>query len=40
MVQRVGADVTETPGSNAIYVSRPGVVAYLIRKAAASAALA
>ncbi|MFD4606178.1 alpha/beta fold hydrolase [Streptomyces sp. NPDC058464] len=36
MAQRIGATVTETPGSHAIYVSRPDVVADLIKKAAAT----
>ncbi|MFE2061049.1 alpha/beta fold hydrolase [Streptomyces sp. NPDC059467] len=36
MAQRIGATVAETPGSHAIYVSRPGVVADLIKKAAAA----
>ncbi|WP_036495004.1 alpha/beta fold hydrolase [Nocardia sp. BMG111209] len=34
MADRIGAKVTETPGSHAIYVSRPEVVAGLIRTAA------
>ncbi|WP_406456158.1 alpha/beta hydrolase [Streptomyces sp. NBC_01622] len=36
MAQRIGATVAETPGSHAIYVSRPDVVADLIKKAAAA----
>ncbi|MGW2661792.1 alpha/beta fold hydrolase [Nocardia tengchongensis] len=36
MAQRIGATVIETPGSHAIYVSQPGVVADLIKKAAAT----
>ncbi|MFE3260364.1 alpha/beta fold hydrolase [Nocardia sp. NPDC059229] len=36
MAQRIGATVVETPGSHAIYVSQPGVVADLIKKAAAT----
>ncbi|RZU65226.1 pimeloyl-ACP methyl ester carboxylesterase [Microterricola gilva] len=35
MAERIGATVSETPGSHAIYVSRPKVVADLIRTAAA-----
>ena len=35
MAERIGAKVTETPGSHAIYVSQPKVVADLIRAAAA-----
>ncbi|MFC1438863.1 alpha/beta hydrolase [Streptacidiphilus sp. N1-10] len=38
MAQRMGATVAETPGSHAIYVSQPGVVADLIKKAAATLA--
>ncbi|MFC1407021.1 MULTISPECIES: alpha/beta fold hydrolase [Streptacidiphilus] len=38
MAQRIGATVAETPGSHAIYVSQPGVVADLIKKAAATLA--
>ncbi|MEU8899427.1 alpha/beta hydrolase [Nocardia sp. NPDC048505] len=34
MAERIGATVAETPGSHAIYVSRPDVVAGLIRTAA------
>ncbi|WP_405162885.1 alpha/beta hydrolase [Nocardia sp. NBC_01499] len=34
MAERIGATVVETPGSHAIYVSRPDVVANLIRTAA------
>ncbi len=36
MAERIGATVVETPGSHAIYVSRPNVVADLIRSAAAA----
>ncbi|MFE3959198.1 alpha/beta fold hydrolase [Nocardia sp. NPDC059091] len=36
MAQSIGATVVETPGSHAIYVSQPGVVADLIKKAAAT----
>ena len=36
MAERAGATVAETPGSHAIYVSQPKVVADLIRKAAAA----
>ncbi|MFE2960108.1 alpha/beta fold hydrolase [Nocardia tengchongensis] len=36
MAQRIGATVVETPGSHAIYVSQPGVVADLIKKAAST----
>jgi len=36
MSKRAGATVTETPGSHALYVSRPGPVAAIIRKAAAT----
>ncbi|WP_433664165.1 alpha/beta fold hydrolase [Nocardia sp. CA-128927] len=35
MAERIGATVVETPGSHAIYVSRPDVVANIIRTAAA-----
>ncbi len=38
VARRIGATVTETPGSHAIYVSQPGVVAELIKKAAATLA--
>ncbi|WP_245400757.1 alpha/beta fold hydrolase [Nocardia albiluteola] len=34
MAERIGATVADTPGSHAIYVSRPEVVANLIRTAA------
>jgi len=34
MSQRAGAVVSETHGSHAVYVSQPGAVADLIRKAA------
>ena len=34
MSKRAGATVTETPGSHALYVSRPGPVASIIKKAA------
>ena len=37
MVERIGARVTETPGSHAVYVSNPAVVAGLITQAARSA---
>lgn len=37
MAERIGAKVTDTPGSHAIYVSQPGVVADLIRAAAGAA---
>lgn len=37
MSERAGATVTETPGSHAIYVSNPAVVADLIAQAARSA---
>ena len=37
MAERIGATVTETPGSHAVYVSNPGVVADLIPQAARSA---
>ena len=37
MAERIGATVTETPGSHAVYVSNPGVVASLISQAARSA---
>ena len=36
MAERIGATVAETPGSHAIYVSQPTVVADLIRTAAAT----
>jgi len=36
MAERIGATVAETPGSHAVYVSRPAVVADLIKTAAAS----
>jgi pimeloyl-ACP methyl ester carboxylesterase len=36
MSQRAGATVTETPGSHAVYVSRPAVVASVIAQAAES----
>jgi pimeloyl-ACP methyl ester carboxylesterase len=35
MSKRAGAEVTESPGSHALYVSRPEAVASLIKKAAA-----
>ena len=38
MAQRAGAVVAETPGSHAVYVSQPGAVADLIRKAATAVA--
>ncbi|MFD9669820.1 alpha/beta fold hydrolase [Rhodococcus sp. NPDC059968] len=34
MAKRIGATVIETPGSHAVYVSRPDVVADIIRQAA------
>ncbi|MCU1644166.1 MAG: alpha/beta hydrolase [Nocardia sp.] len=37
MAERIGATVVETPGSHAIYVSRPDVVARIIRTAAGEA---
>lgn len=37
MAERIGATVVETPGSHAVYVSRPDVVANLIRNAADAA---
>ena len=37
MSERIGATVTETPGSHAVYVSNPAAVASLISKAARSA---
>ena len=37
MSQQIGATVTETPGSHAVYVSNPTVVADLIAQAARSA---
>jgi len=36
MAQRAGAVVSQTPGSHAVYVSQPGAVADLIKKAAAA----
>lgn len=36
MAERAGATVVETPGSHAVYVSRPEAVAALIEKAAAA----
>jgi pimeloyl-ACP methyl ester carboxylesterase len=36
MAERAGAKVTEVPGSHAIYVSRPEVVAEIIKDAAAA----
>jgi pimeloyl-ACP methyl ester carboxylesterase len=36
MSRRAGATVTETPGSHAVYVSRPDPVAKLIARAASS----
>ena len=38
MAQRAGAQVTETPGSHAVYVSRPEAVARLIVEAATQSA--
>src|SRR4029077_8949011 len=40
MASRAGAAVTETPGSHAVYVSRPAAVAAIIAKAAAGASAA
>ena len=37
MASRAGATVTETPGSHAVYVSRPAAVAAIIAKAASGA---
>ncbi|MFK0043581.1 alpha/beta hydrolase [Streptomyces sp. NPDC090741] len=37
MAERAGATVTETGGSHAVYVSKPGEVAALVKKAAAGA---
>jgi pimeloyl-ACP methyl ester carboxylesterase len=37
MAERIGATVTETPGSHAVYVSNPAVVAGVITEAARSA---
>ena len=37
MAGRAGAEVTEAPGSHAIYVSNPGVVASVIKQAAVGA---
>ncbi|WP_433204116.1 alpha/beta fold hydrolase [Nocardia sp. CA-107356] len=37
MAERIGASVVETPGSHAVYVSRPEVVANIIRTAAGAA---
>ena len=36
MAERAGATVTEAEGSHAIYVSKPDVVAAMIKKAAAA----
>jgi len=36
MAQRAGAVVSQTPGSHGVYVSQPGAVADLIKKAAAA----
>nr|EJI94366.1 hypothetical protein JVH1_8330 [Rhodococcus sp. JVH1] len=36
MAKRIGATVIETPGSHAVYVSRPDVVADVIRQAASA----
>jgi pimeloyl-ACP methyl ester carboxylesterase len=36
MAERAGAQIVETPGSHAVYVSRPEAVAELIRRAARS----
>ena len=37
MSERAGATVTESPGSHALYVSRPQAVADLVKQAAAAA---
>jgi hypothetical protein len=37
MAQRAGAKITETPGSHAVFVANPAVVAKLIEDAAESA---
>lgn len=37
MAQRAGAQVSESPGSHAVYVSRPDTVAALIKQAASAA---
>jgi pimeloyl-ACP methyl ester carboxylesterase len=37
MAERIGATITETPGSHAVYVSNPAAVASLITQAARSA---
>ena len=37
MASRAGATIVETPGSHAVYVSNPQVVADIIEKAAAGA---
>jgi len=37
MSERIGATVTETPGSHAVYVSNPAAVANLITQAARAA---
>ena len=37
MAERIGATITETPGSHAVYVSNPAAVATLITQAARSA---
>jgi hypothetical protein len=34
MAQRAGSQMTEAPGSHAIYVSKPDVVATVIKQAA------
>jgi hypothetical protein len=36
MANRAGAIIVETPGSHAIYVSKPGAVANLVQQAAAN----
>jgi hypothetical protein len=36
MSERAGATVTESPGSHALYVSRPQAVADLVKQAAAA----
>jgi pimeloyl-ACP methyl ester carboxylesterase len=39
MAGRAGSEVTEAPGSHAIYVSNPGAVASVIKRAAVGAAV-
>lgn len=38
MAERIGATIADTPGSHAVYVSRPSVVADLITQAAKAVA--